>query len=222
MTRRYALVVFDWDGTLADSTGLIVAGMQRAITALGLPAREDDAIRSLIGIGFREALVQLYPEHDPVTLEAELLALRRRAGGDGQQQAPLFPGVRPLVTRLHGDGYRLAVATGKSRTGLDSALAQHRWLAPRFAATRTADETAAKPDPHMLHELLKATGVSAERALMVGDTDYDMEMAAAAGVPGVAVAGGAHPVERLAASPARDVLDGIADFARWLEAQESK
>lgn len=218
MKRRFELVVFDWDGTLADSTGLIVAGMQRAIAGLGLPPRDDEVIRALIGIGFREALSQLYPEHDPAALEAELFALRRRAGGDDQQHAPLYPGVRPVLGRLHGMGYRLAVATGKSRPGLDSALARHRRLEQRFIATRTADETAAKPDPRMLQEILAHTGVPPQRALMVGDTDYDMVMAEAAGVCGVAVVGGAHPHERLLASPASAVLGGIREVAAWLEA----
>jgi phosphoglycolate phosphatase len=221
MRRRFELIVFDWDGTLADSTGLIVAGMQRAIAALGLEPRADETIRSLIGIGFREALAELYPGHDPAELEAALMALRQRAGGDGQQHAPLYPGVRPLLGRLHGHGYRLAVATGKSRAGLDSALDRHRGLRRRFLATRTADETAAKPDPRMLHELLAHSGVPPQRALMVGDTDYDMQMAAAAGVPAVAVAGGAHGHERLAASPAREVLSGIDAFAAWLDTVES-
>ena len=222
MRRRFELIVFDWDGTLADSTGLIVAGMQRAIGALGLEPRADESIRALIGIGFREALAELYPEHDAAELEAALMALRRRAGGDGQQHAPLYPGVRPMLGRLHGHGYRLAVATGKSRAGLESALSRHRGLGRRFLATRTADETAAKPDPRMLHELLAHSGVPPQRALMVGDTDYDMHMAEAAGIHGVAVGGGAHPVERLVSSPAREVLSSIGDFAAWLDTAESE
>lgn len=222
MRRRFELIIFDWDGTLADSTGLIVAGMQRAIDALGLEPRADETIRGLIGIDFREALAELYPEHDPAELEAALMVLRRRAGGDGQQHAPLYPGVRPLLGRLHGLGYRLAVATGKSRAGLESALARHRGLGRRFLATRTADETAAKPDPRMLHELLAHSAVPPQRALMVGDTDYDMQMAEAAGVPGIAVVGGAHAAERLAASPAHEVLDSISDFAAWLDTAEYK
>lgn len=217
MKRAFDLVIFDWDGTLADSTSAIVAGMQRAIAALELPAREDDAIRDLIGLGFRDALVRLYPERDSVALEAELFALRRRVDGSSQQQAPLYPGVRPLLGHLQGNGYRLAVATGKSRIGLDSALASHRRLGRRFVATRAADETADKPDPRMLHELLALTGVAAQRTLMVGDTDYDMQMAEAAGICGVAVVGGAHTRERLAASPARDILPAVRDVAAWLD-----
>ena len=218
MSAAFELIVFDWDGTLADSTGPIVAGLQRAIAALGLPPRDDDAIRALIGLGFRDGLQLLYPDRDPARLEAELLAHRRGVVDGTHEEAPLYPGVPELLTALGQGGYRLAVATGKSRVGLDRALMHHRFADAAFIATRTADETAAKPHPRMLHELLEHTGVAPERALMVGDTDYDMVMAEAAGVPAIAVDGGAHSADRLRASPALTVLASIVELPGWLAA----
>ena len=218
MARQYDLLIFDWDGTLADSTGVIVDGMQRAIRALGLAARSDDAIRMLIGLGFREGLSELYPEHDPVELEAALMAYRSAQGEHAAHSvAPLYEGVLDVLTALQSDGHRLAVATGKSRFGLDRAIAHHEPLERTFIATRTADETATKPNPLMLYELLAECRVPAHRALMIGDTDYDIAMAEAAGVPSLAVAGGAHPMERLRSAGALAVLDAITHLPAWLQ-----
>ena len=137
MRRRFELIVFDWDGTLADSTGLIVAGMQRAIAALGLEPRADETIRSLIGIGFREALAELYPGHDPAELEAALMALRQRAGGDGQQHAPLYPGVRPLLGRLHG--HRLPHLLRRRDLHLELGVAHLHRMRKGASSPRTRD-----------------------------------------------------------------------------------
>jgi len=219
MTTRFELLIFDWDGTLADSTGVIVDGMQRAIRALGLAPRSDEAIRTLIGLGFREGLAELYPEHDPARLEAELMALRSARGEHAAHSvAPLYEGVLDVIDSLQGRGHRLAVATGKSRIGLERAMAHHASLHRAFSATRTADETATKPNPLMLFELLAECRVAPERALMIGDTDFDIAMAQAAGVPSIAVAGGAHPFERLQAAGALGVLDAITHLPAWLEA----
>lgn len=220
MTRAFDLLIFDWDGTLADSTGIMVTNMQRAIAALQLPPRPDETIRSMIGLGFRDGLSRLYPERDVVALERQLMAFSRQQPGSAVQSAPLYDGVAPSLQTLRQQGYLLGVATGKSRQGLNHALQHHRSsLQGLFAATRTADETATKPDPKMVHALLCATGVPAERALVIGDTDFDMDMAAAAGVAGVAVTGGAHPAPRLAASPARALLPGVSALVSWLDAQ---
>ncbi|WP_420426989.1 HAD-IA family hydrolase [Algiphilus sp.] len=219
MARQFDLLIFDWDGTLADSTGVIVDGMQRAIRALGLAPRSDEAIRSLIGLGFREGLAELYPEHDPAALEATLMAHRSAQGEHAAHSvAPLYDGVLEVIATLHTRGHGLAVATGKSRIGLDRAIAHHAPLERAFIATRTADETATKPNPLMLFELLEECRVPAHRALMIGDTDYDIAMAEAAGVPSLAVAGGAHPAERLHAAGALGVLDAITLLPAWLEA----
>lgn len=218
MAAQFELLIFDWDGTLADSTGVIVDGMQRAIRGLGLAPRSDEAIRTLIGLGFREGLAELYPEHDPVRLEAKLMAYRSAQGEHAAHSvAPLYDGVFEVIDDLQARGHRLAVATGKSRIGLDRAMAHHAPLQGVFTATRTADETATKPNPLMLFELLEECRVAPHRALMIGDTDYDVAMAEAAGVPSLAVAGGAHPTERLRSAGALGVLDAITHLPAWLE-----
>lgn len=217
MTRRYELIILDWDGTLADSTHSIVHGMQQAISALGWPARDDDQIRSLIGIDFQQALAQLYPDTNAAELMDALLDYRRRHdGGRSIMEAPLYDGVAEALQQLRGGGHRLAVATGKSRYSLSRALEHHQHIGNLFDATRTADETAPKPDPEMVLELLEVLRLPPQRALVVGDTDYDLDMARAAGVDAVAVRGGAHAEQRLRAAAPLAILDGVSVLPEWM------
>ncbi len=212
--RRYELLIFDWDGTLADSAGAIVSRMQEAIAALGLPARSDRQIAELIGLGLDDALARLFPELEPAHAASLIADYGRR-----YRELPpdrLFKGVIETLTQLQTAGYQLAVATGKSRRGLARALEQ-TGLHAYFCASRCADETAAKPDPCMLNELLLATATEPEQALMIGDTEYDMAMARAAGIPALGVACGVHDTGRLRTAGAVEVIADIMQVPIWLD-----
>ncbi len=215
MPRRYDLLIFDWDGTLMDSAGVIVAAIQRACADLGLAVPADKACRSIIGLGLAEALTTLLPEL-PVAGHARL-AERYRHHYLGQDHAiPLFEGVAAALPELVRRGHLLAVATGKSRTGLDRALA-HSGLAACFAATRCADECQSKPEPAMVLEILAQTGIGAQRALVIGDTSHDMHMAQNAGVARLAVSYGAHEAAELAACAPLAVLGDFGAVEAWLQ-----
>jgi phosphoglycolate phosphatase len=219
--RRYELLVFDWDGTLADSAGLIVAGMQRAIGELKLPVRSDAQIRELIGLGFYDAMARLFPEFGPEDIAKALADYRRLllAGGHlhhGPAEAPLFDGALDALRELHRAGYRLAVATGKSRSSLDRSFAKHPELRALFSSSRCADETASKPDPLMLQELLEHEDLPPDAALMIGDTEFDMQMARAAKVGALGVACGVHEHQRLHEAGALGVIDAVSHLGGWL------
>lgn len=222
MSRSYELLIFDWDGTLADSERLIVRSMQQAISDLGLPPRSDRAIAELIGLGMTDGMQTLYPELDTEELIRLLMSYRAslvNKPGDpvaAAREAPLFHGAEQALSELSGGGYVLAVATGKPRPGLERSLRHHAQLRPLFAATRTADETANKPDPLMLRELLDELRVPVERALMVGDTEYDAAMARAIGMPMVGVACGVHAPERILAAGAMCLIESVAALPGWL------
>ncbi len=213
---RYQMVIFDWDGTLVDSEARIVACMQAAARDVGCPALSRESIRDIIGLGLPEAIAQLYPGIEPGQAEA----LRQRYSGHfvSADQVPtaFFPDVETGIARLRGaEGLRLAVATGKSRRGLDRAFAStgsREW----FHASRTADETRSKPDPLMLQELLTELEVEPAAALMVGDTEYDMQMARTLGIDRLAVTYGVHSRERLAACEPIHTATCFAEVIDWL------
>ena len=214
---KYKLLIFDWDGTLADSAGQIVAAMQAAITDLGLPPRSDASIRELIGLGLNDVLLRLYPELDLVELRALLDGYRSRWLSGGIGEAELFGGASEAVAALHAQGYRIAIATGKSRRGLDRSLRHHATFAGFVINSRCADETASKPDPLMLRELLADEKIEPEQALMIGDTEYDMAMACAIGMPGLGVACGVHDAGRLRRLGAAAVIGSVADLPSWIQ-----
>jgi phosphoglycolate phosphatase len=213
--KRYKLLIFDWDGTLSDSAAAIVDTMQVAIRDLGLPPREGQVIRELIGLGMNDVLTRLFPELELNALKA-LLERYRAQWVNETREAPLFPGALEALQALQGQGYRLAVATGKSRRGLDRSLRHHTELQRLLVGSRTADETASKPDPLMLRELLDVEGLAAGEALMIGDTEYDMAMAAAIGMPGAGVLCGVHEAPRLSQSGAAVLLEDVAGLPKWL------
>ncbi len=213
---NYELLIFDWDGTLADSAGQIVAAMQAAITGLALPPRSDESIRELIGLGLNEALARLYPELELTGLRALLDSYRARWLSEGAGGARLFDGAFEAIAALHAQGYRIAIATGKSRRGLDRSLRHHAELAGLVINSRCADETASKPDPLMLRELLADENIAPERALMIGDTEYDMAMARAISMPGLGVACGVHEPGRLRRVGAAAVIDSVAGLPGWI------
>ncbi len=204
----YQLVIFDWDGTVMDSTGRIIACMHQAGADLCLPVLEDDAVREIIGLGLPEALRTLYPGIGDRDLERmrERYAVHFVAAEASPSR--LYPGARETLATLRAAGLRLAVATGKSRKGLDRVWAGSG-LGDSFDASRCADETHSKPHPAMVTELLTELGVAPERALVVGDTSFDLQMARDAGVDRVAVSYGAHPVDRLMNFHPLAVIDAL-------------
>lgn len=212
---RYDLLIFDWDGTLANSAGQIVATLQDAIRSLGLPPREDRQISELIGLGIVDGVRRLYPEFDPGEMLKLIAGYRERAPAQTFQTL-LFDGAADALAHLHGGGYRLAIATGKPRVGLDRSLEHHPQLQPLFSITRCADEAADKPHPLMLEQILAETGIAPERALMVGDTEYDVEMARAIGVTALGVACGVHAPDRLLRAGACAVVADVGAIPNWL------
>ncbi len=214
--HQVKLLIFDWDGTLADSAAQIVNAMQGAIRGLGLPPRDDAAIRDLIGLGLNEGLQILYPEIEVDGLRRVLDSYRARWLSEGGGEAPLFSGALSAVQALHGEGYRVAIATGKSRRGLDRSLAHHTELQRLVINSRCADETLSKPDPLMLRQLLEDEGLAPEQALMIGDTEYDVAMACAIGMPALGVTCGVHAPERLQRAGARALVERVAGLPAWL------
>jgi phosphoglycolate phosphatase len=212
--RRFDLVVFDWDGTLFDSTALIVQSIQAACRDIGEP--EPDARRAawVIGLSLRAAL-----EHAVPTLTAErypLLVDRYRHHYAARQHAlALFPGVLEMLHALKARHHWLAVATGKSRVGLDDALATAA-LRGVFDGSRTADETRSKPDPQMLHELMRQFGAEPDRTLMIGDTTHDLQMALNAGCASIGVSYGAHASDGFEALGPRAVVHSVRELHAWL------
>lgn len=211
---RYQLVVFDWDGTLMDSTAGIAESIREAARDLGLPVPARDVASHVIGLGLRDSLRSAVPSLPERRYTEFVEAYRRHFAVEAQRMA-LFPGVRDLLEDLRASGRILAVATGKSRRGLDQALAATE-LAPYFAASRCADETTPKPDPAMLLELLEELEAPPAGALMVGDTSHDLEMARGAGVDAVAVSYGAHAVDALRALTPRACVASVAELRAWL------
>jgi len=202
-------VVFDWDGTLADSIETIVSCMQLAATSVGLSSPTDGAVRDIIGLGLFEAVGELFPQAESALLEATVDAYRQYYLMPENRSVILFAGVGELLDRLESAGFLLAVATGKSRRGLDRALAE-TGLKDRFVTTRTVDECHSKPHPQMLHEIANYTGVELTQMLMVGDGVMDMQMAANAGVACVAVSTGAGDRNELLAEGAVGCMASIS------------
>ena len=195
--RAYDLIVFDWDGTLMDSAAAIVASLQGACRDLDLPVPLDEDARYIIGLGLADALAHILPGLD-ATQFPRVVERYRHHFLELDAGTALFAGVEEIVAELHGAGYRLAIATGKSRRGLARALAA-TGLAPYFHASRCADEGHTKPHPGMLLAIMGELGAASRRTLMIGDTTHDLEMARAAGVAALGVAYGAHRHDSLLA-----------------------
>lgn len=212
----YKLLIFDWDGTLCNSVGRIVESMHAASTRSGFALCEDVAIKGIIGLALPEAIRTLYPDIG----DDELLAFRQHYADHymalDAKPSPLFEGVVHTMDALRADGYKLAVATGKARRGLDRVLGAHGW-SDYFDATRAADETASKPHPLMLEQILAQCDVPARQALMVGDASFDLMMARNAGMECVAVSYGAQPAEALQAYEPRLTIDRFSELRAWLE-----
>ncbi len=214
MIDRFDLVVFDWDGTLVDSTALIAAAIRQAAADLGLTVPDFERASHVIGLGLADALARAVPELSSSRFP-EFAARYRAHYLAGESQVALFPQVRGLLDALREREVPLAIATGKTRAGLARAL-EAAGLAGHFSATRCADETAPKPDPAMLLELAEELDVAASRMVMIGDTTHDLQMAAAAGVAAVGVTYGAHPRAQLAALSPMALVDSVPALRGWL------
>jgi phosphoglycolate phosphatase len=215
MGRRFDLLVFDWDGTLMDSTALIAASLQAACGDLGLPVPSDERARHIIGLGLNDAMAHVLPNIDPGVyprvVERYGYHFRSREPG-----TPLFPGAPEALRALNDAGYLLAVATGKSRRGLDRTL-DATGLKSVFHATRCGEESGSKPHPGMLNDLIELLGTEADKTLMIGDTTHDLQMAVNAGVASVAATYGAHPREQLEVLQPLACVDQPQDLWQWLK-----
>jgi phosphoglycolate phosphatase len=212
--RRFRLIVFDWDGTLSDSTSIIARSLQDALRDMGEPVPDDQAARFVIGLGLADALRRVAPAL-PAHRHGELSAHYRRHYLAREDDIPMFAGADELLNELDAAGYFIAVATGKSRAGLERVLRQNR-LAGRFHATRCADEGRPKPHPDMLLHVMDRVGVEPRETLMIGDTTHDLELARNAGADAVAVAYGAHDMSGLARLAPLATLHSIAELRGWL------
>jgi len=211
---RFDLVVFDWDGTLSDSTAAIARAIQDAAADLGLPVPDDATASHVIGLGLHEALARAVPTLAPERIP-EYSARYGVHFFAREADLVLFPGARELIAELRAAGVLLAIATGKSQRGLQRALAS-AGLAGDFAATRCADQTHPKPHPAMLLELTEELMVAPARTLMVGDTTHDLQMAKAANAAAVGLTQGAHPHEQLAACRPLALFDSLNQLHEWL------
>ena len=213
-TRNFDLIAFDWDGTLYDSTQIIVRCIQAAVKDVGGTVPTDEAAGYVIGLGLVQALAHAAPDvpQDKYPLLGERYRHHYQLHA---QDLSLFAGVLPLLEALKARGYLLAVATGKSRHGLDEVL-QTVQLKGVFDASRTADKTAGKPDPKMLHELMAELGTTTRRTLMVGDTTHDLQMALNAGCPSLGVSYGAHESTAFAALKPLHIAHSVQDMHDWL------
>ena len=214
MAKRYDLIVFDWDGTVMDSTAVIAGSIQAACRDLDLPVPSEAAARHVIGMGLVQALRHAVPDA-PESMYGSLVERYRHHFLAQDEAIPLFAGAQDTIAELHDAGYWLAVATGKSRNGLNRAL-QSSGMQLYFHATRTADETFSKPHPAMLLEIMDELGFARERVLMVGDTTHDLQMAINAGVDALGMTHGAHPAEQLRELQPLALLSDFTGLREWL------
>lgn len=212
--KQFDLIVFDWDGTLMDSTSTIVKSIQAAARDLGLPIPRDEEASHVIGLGLHEAMQAAMPNIDPA-LYPKVVERYRFHFLTKDPELVLFDGVRDMLTELSQEGYFLAVATGKSRVGLNRAL-NAVGLLSLFDATRCADETFSKPHPAMLQELTRELGQDLKRTAMIGDTTHDLLMANNAGAAAIAVEYGAHPLDQLQSCKPLYSAQTVAQLHGWL------
>jgi phosphoglycolate phosphatase len=212
--KPYSVVIFDWDGTLMDSTHSIVSAIQGACRDLELPEPTSAQASWVIGLSLESALRRAVPDLTP-SMEPLFLERYRYHYLLRDTKLKLFEGVPEMLDDLRAAGATLAVATGKSRVGLNRALASTA-LQGHFAATRCADETFGKPHPAMLHELIDELMVDPDEVVMVGDTSHDLNMAANAGVHGLGVTYGAHPKQELLSCVHRGLVGDIPSLSTWL------
>lgn len=211
----WKLLIFDWDGTLMDSAGHIIAAVRAAAEDIDFPQPAEDDVRHVIGLGLREAVTTAMPELDDAAYQRFVAAYRQRFWQASLHGQALFTGARDVLLELKAAGYLLAVATGKGKNGLRRVLDDEK-LHQVFDATRCAEETISKPNPQMLREILAELDVAADDSLMIGDTTYDLEMAARLNMDRLAVSYGAHSRKLLRTHDPLGFLDDIRDLPDWL------
>lgn len=207
--------MFDWDGTLIDSVAKIIATMATVTDELDLPRLPRQRVKDIIGLALPEAVARLFPNQAPSFHGQVVRRYRYHFLREDAPLSPLFPGVLTTLRELQGANYLLAVATGKSRRGLEREL-DRTGLRGHFIATRCADETRSKPDPQMLKEIMAEVAIEPHETVMVGDSQYDLDMASNAGADAVAVTYGVHDRDRLLACAPRACFDFIAELGPWL------
>ena len=215
MNNRFDLIIFDWDGTLIDSVHWITESLQQAARDCGLPVPAPRHARSVIGLSLERAMSTLFPDSEPADIPPLVAAYHRYYDMKTLGQGDLFAGVAELLDELRTRGYQLAVATGKTRNGLEQALANTGYT-DWFHSTRTANETASKPNPLMLLQLMEELQAHPERTLMVGDSVHDLEMAQNARIDAVGVASGANDKHELLAFNPLLVLEQVAGLREFL------
>ena len=203
--KSYELVIFDWDGTLMDSVSKIVTCMQQMAGSLSMNVPSEQAVRDIIGLSMDEALKTLYPLLEQADFVPMIASYKDHYLTLNTTPSPLFDGSEKLLTELAARNYRMAVATGKGRNGLNRVLAE-TGLGHHFESSRCADESKSKPNPDMLHELLEQLKVTPERAVMVGDSLHDLNMANNAGIDSVGVSYGAHSAEKLITAKPKAII----------------
>jgi phosphoglycolate phosphatase len=210
------LIIFDMDGTLIDSQGVIISAMKLAYSAVGVECPDDEAIRRIIGLSLPEVFATLSP-NTPSEMQVGLVEQYKeafvtlRAAGGAEAHSPLFPGAKGALINAANDEWLLSIATGKARRGLDHAVKTHQ-LEGVFSFTQTADDAPSKPHPAMVERSIAMHGVSPERAVMVGDTSFDMQMARGAGAKAIGVAWGYHPVQELRQAGAHIVINSFSEL----------
>ncbi|HKI87261.1 MAG TPA: HAD-IA family hydrolase [Thermoanaerobaculia bacterium] len=217
---RFRLLVFDWDGTLFDSIASIVACTRQTLAELGLPSIAPERVRATVGLGLKETILELSSGSTDPELHRRVIETYRMHWRQEFSRRPiLFPDVRPTLAHLHEEGYLLAVATGKSRRGLDNDLAA-AGIGDYFDGTRTVDEAPSKPSPQMLLDLMDELGARGSETLMIGDTSYDLLMAKHAGCASVGVLTGGHGRDELATASPLTLLEHLGELLAWLGEEE--
>ena len=217
--KRFHLLIFDWDGTLVDSIERIVTSLQHASKQAADIHISEIQARDVIGLGLIEAITQLHPELNVQQHTTELNniadAYRQHYLYDNTVPAPLFTGVNNLLDELRGDGYTLAISTGKSRAGLEQSIAEHQ-LADYFTTTKCAGENKSKPHPEMLHEILYELNFQAAQTLMIGDSEHDLKMANNANMQCIGVTHGVHDAKTLQKFNPLTCLNNITELSDYL------
>lgn len=217
---KYQAIIFDWDGTLMDSAQRIVESMELAAVDVGLDVRTPYEIRQIIGLGLPEAIIDLWNdlEADPLTVEEMRARYNHHYLAEERAAMPFYNYALDMLDNLRTEGFQLAVATGKSRKGLDRIFAE-REVGHFFHDSRCADETKSKPHPLMLEELSKSLNIEPENLLMVGDTQWDLDMANNAGIDAVGISHGAHAKEKLLRSKPKTLVDDLNELHDWIREQ---
>ncbi|MCF2950401.1 HAD-IA family hydrolase [Paraglaciecola aquimarina] len=212
---KYKVIIFDWDGTLMDSVGKIVECIQDSARHLGLPVPTSNEAKQVIGLSLVQAMQQLFALPDIKSAEKVADQYKYFSVRHYQESSPLFDGVVELLTRLKSKGYKLAVATGKGRKGLNQGW-QHSNTKQFFDSSRCADDAQSKPSPDMLQQILAELNIEPHQALMVGDTSYDMAMAESIGMDRVGVSFGVHDKQTLNQHAPIAIIDSIGDLLEFI------